>query len=166
MQIAAMVSRRTILRLGLAALASGAAAGLLLPLIYFLGALALGGWPADGPAVALLIEWLQVGFVAGLVLATLPAFLAGASMRALGARFGAARRPLPWAAAGAFVAAALWALAYLAGGLFGSGFGELDFLAMSLLAASLPAGAGAALVFRAAVRLGERLPDDPSAAPS
>lgn len=148
-----MASGRMILRLGLAALVSGASAGMLIPVMVFLGGLALGGWTADWDSFAMLVEWLGFGFLVGLILAALPAFLAGASMWALGRNFESARRPVPWAAAGAVVAGALWALAQLVSG----GFGNLDFFETSLLAASLPAGAGGALAFLAAMRLSGRL---------
>ena len=150
-----MASGGMIARLGVAALVSGAAAGTLLPLAIFLGGL-LAGSAASWWGFAMLIDWLQVGFVAGLVVATLPAFFAGASMWALGASFDSARRPSAWAVAGAAVGGAGWALLGLAIGRLDGG-GGLDAFEAAILAATLAAGAGAALAFLGAMRLMGRL---------
>lgn len=151
----AMASGGTMIRLGLAALVAGGAAGILLPLAVFLGALLAGPAP-EWWVFAMLIDWLQVGFLAGLVVATLPAFLAGASLWALGESFEAARRPPAWAAAGAFVAAALLALFAWGSGTLGSGVG-LDAFDIAILVAALAAGAGSALAFLGSMRLAGHL---------
>jgi hypothetical protein len=138
------------LRIALAALVSGATAGMLLALAFFLAVLVVGP-PGPWWTLAMLIDWLQIGCVAGLVIATLPAWLAGLSMWALGASYGAARHPLAWAAAGAGVGGALWVLfGPLLGNMARDG---LDRDELALLAASLLAGAGAGLAFLAAMRL-------------
>ena len=146
-----MASGRMTLRLGVAALVSGAAAGTLLPLAICLAGL-FAGSAASWWGFAMLITWLQVGFVAGLVVASLPAFFAGASMWALGASFDSARRPSAWAVAGAAVGGAGWVLLGLVIGGLDSGDG-LDAFESAILAATLAAGAGAALAFLGAMRL-------------
>lgn len=140
-------------RLALAAMAAGAAAGLLATLELYLGALLLlGGWAWEGVTAAKLLAGLAAGLAAGLVALTLPAFLAGATMYALGRRFEAARRTPAWAAAGAAGGALLWALAIAA---VHSRVGEpgLAGLDPTLLAAGF-IGTGSALVFRAIARPG------------
>jgi hypothetical protein len=144
-----MASGGTMARLALAALASAATAGLLLAL--FLAAASLlagapGRWSDLQPALLMLL----VGIVGGLVVATLPAFFAGASLWALGGRFPIARLPHAWAAAGASVGGALWALFAAFTGAFHRGPGPLETI---LTAASLAAGAGGALAFRSAMHL-------------
>jgi hypothetical protein len=155
----AMASGGTMIRLGLAALVAGGAAGILLALAVFLGGLLAGPAP-EWWVFAMLIDWLQVGFLAGLVVATPPAFLAGASLWALGESFEAARRPPAWAAAGAFVGAALLALFEGLSGRFGSG-GGLEAFDMAILAAALAAGAGSALAFLGSMRLADHLSGEP-----
>jgi hypothetical protein len=150
-------------RLALSALVAGAVAGMLLPVAFFLGGLALGGWGADRESFARLIEALQIGLLAGSVLATLPALFAGAALWALGESFDSARRPPAWAAAGAAVTGALWLLLQF---LDGGGLGHPDFLEMSVLAAGLPAGAGGALAFLGAMRLSGALLGDPRQGPA
>ncbi|HEX8626301.1 MAG TPA: hypothetical protein VF782_14665 [Allosphingosinicella sp.] len=150
-----MMSGRMMMRLGLAALASGSAAGTLATLAVFVGGLLFGS-PPGWWGFAMLLDWLQIGFLAGLVVASLPAFFAGASMWALGADFEAARHPLAWAAAGAAVGGALWLLFCVALGRAGPD-GGLQPLEAGILAASLVAGAGGALTFLGAMRLDARL---------
>lgn len=150
-----MASGGMMVRLGLAALVSGAAAGLLATLALFIGGFLFGS-PGSWWASAMLVDSLQVAVLAGLIVASLPAFFAGASMWALGDAFGAARHPLAWAAAGAAVGGALWIVFGLVLGRAGAG-GGLDAFEAALLAASLVAGAGGALAFLAAMRLGGRL---------
>lgn len=145
-----MAAGGMLFRLAFAALVSGAAAGLLLPLLLAMAGL-LAGAPPIWSAFGRLSVLLPLGPAAGLVFATLPAFFAGASMWALGERFGSAGRPPAWAAAGAAVGAALWLLFELAADSFG-GSGPEAFDA-ALLATGLAAGAGGALAFRAAMRL-------------
>lgn len=139
-----------VFRLAFAALVSGAAAGLLLPLLLAMAGFLTGGppiWSAFGRLGVL----LALGLAAGLVFAALPAFFAGASMWALGERFDSARRPPAWAAAGAAVGAAFLLLFELAADSYGgSGPAAVD---ATLLAAGLGAGAGGALAFRSAMRL-------------
>ena len=143
-----MASGGMMWRLALAALASGAAAGMLLPLTLFVAAFA-AGTAASWWAFAALVDWLKIGFVAGLVLASFPAFFAGASMWALAGSIEAARRPSAWAAAGAAVGGAGWTLL----GLMLRGGGAVDAFELAILAAALAAGAGAALAFRGTMRL-------------
>ncbi|HYI41069.1 MAG TPA: hypothetical protein VE053_12200 [Allosphingosinicella sp.] len=145
-----MASGGMMLRLGLAALVSGAAAGMLATLALFIGGLLFGS-PGSWWAFAMLADWLPIGFLAGLVIASLPAFFAGSSMWALGDDFPYARHPLAWAAAGAAVGGALWSLFVLMLGTGGAG--RLDAMDAALLAAGLVAGAGGALAFLGAMRL-------------
>jgi hypothetical protein len=149
-----MAAGGTTVRLGLAAIVSGAAAGMLATLAVFLGG--LFGSPGSWWAFGMLVDWLPIGFLAGLAIASLPAFFAGALMWALGDNFGAARHPLAWAAAGAAVGGALWILFGLVLGSAGAG-GGLAALEAALLAASLVGGSGGALTFLGAMRLGGRL---------
>jgi hypothetical protein len=152
------MSGRMMVRLGLAALVSGATAGMLATLAVFLGVLLFAS-PEGWWGLAMLVDWLQIGFLAGLVLASLPAFFAGASMWALGQDFDPARHPLAWAAAGTAVGGALWLVFGLVLGEAGAD-GRLDPLESALFAASLIAGAGGAVVFLGAMRLGGRLFDE------
>jgi hypothetical protein len=136
-------------RLALAALVSGATAGLLATLSILLAMLigGRGAWkaPAPGDLAVLLAD----GFGAGLIVASLPAFVGGAAMCALGRRFDYARRAPAWAAAGAGAGLVLWAVAATAVRIrVGEpGLARADG---ALLAAGL--GAGAALAFRAVAR--------------
>lgn len=100
----------------------------------------------------MLANWLPIGFLAGLAIASLPAFFAGASMWAIGDSYGAARHPLAWAAAGAAVGGGLWVV-------FGILLGpdEIGADGWALCAASLIAGAGGALAFLGAMRQSGRL---------
>lgn len=159
-----MVSVSLAARMVLAALVAGATAGTLLVLSFWAGPLLFGSAPGWWTFRAL-TDWLPIGFLAGLLGATLPAFLAGSLMWSLGASVRAARHPLAWAAAGAGVGGALWTM-------FGPVLGEvgrdgLDPMETALLAAALFAGAGSALAFLAAMRLtGSTRRKRPSAAPS
>ncbi len=145
-----MVLTTTVGRLALAALVSGATAGSLLVLSHGFSPL-LTGSPASAWAFAMLIEGLLIGLLGGLTVASLPAFVAGATMWRLGESYDAARHPCGWAAAGAAVGGGLWALFAL---LFGTvGRGGLDVMEVVLLAAGLIAGAGAALAFLGVMRL-------------
>jgi hypothetical protein len=139
-----MAAGGTMLRLTLAALVSAATAGLLVPLLLGLPSL-LGGYPGRWFDLSGALLILSIGIVAGLVVATLPTFFAGAWLWALGDRFGLARLPCAWAAAGASVGAGLWALFVAM-----TGPGALERI---LLAVSLAAGAGGALAFRFVMRL-------------
>jgi hypothetical protein len=139
-----MAAGGMMLRLALAALVSAATAGLLVPLLLALPWL-LGGASGRGLDLPAALLILAVGIVGGLVVATLPAFFAGASLWALGDRFGFVRLPHAWAATGASVGAGLW-------GLFEAVAGTGAF-ATILLAVSLAAGAGGALAFRSVMRL-------------
>jgi hypothetical protein len=133
-------------RLVLAALVSGAAAGLLATLSLFLGATWLGGWSWDVAPAEAVLAVLAAGLAAGLIVAAPPAFLAGAAMDALGRRVGAARSPSAWAAAGAAVGALCWAVFAAAVGL---AVGEPGLARPGgLLPAAILTGAGAALAFR------------------
>lgn len=146
-----MASGTIVLRLALAALASGAAAGLLATLALYVAALLLlGGWAWQGLTASVLLGGLAAGLVGGLVVATLPAFLAGAAMCALGRRFEAARRAPAWSAAGAGGGVLMWAAFALGVGarLGEPGLAALDFT----LIAALLVGTGAALTFRAVAR--------------
>ncbi|HEX8309591.1 MAG TPA: hypothetical protein VF645_14360 [Allosphingosinicella sp.] len=137
-------------RLAFAAMVSAAAAGLLLPVLVALAGL-LTGDSASWSAVWSLLFFVSIGIVGGLIFATLPAFFAGASMWALGMRFRAARLAPAWAAAGASVGAALWALFQSVAGPFaGRGAGAFEVM---LLGGCLAAGAGGALAFRSVMRL-------------
>lgn len=157
-----MPTGKLILRMALAALASGAAAG---PLLILLVALPLWlfdprqGWAAAEAMLPMLPRFLFLAVSVGLVVATLPAFLAGAAMWALARRFEAASRPPAWAAAGAGVGAAFLVLTYVALGQRSAGF-QLAGTDFALLAAFLLAGAGTALVFWGAMRLSGRLSVD------
>jgi hypothetical protein len=135
-------------RLALAALVSGAAAGLLATLALYVGALLLlGGWAWEGLTAASLFAGLAAGAAAGLFVATVPAFLAGATMWALGRRFEAARRLSAWSAAGAVGGVLFWAVAAAAVRIR-VGEPGLTGLDATLLAAGF-VGAGSALAFRA-----------------
>lgn len=142
-----MATGRRFARLALAALASGAAAGLLATLAVFLGASFLGGWSWNVSPAEALFAMLAAGVAAGLVAFSGPALVAGAAMCALARRVESARRAPAWAAAGAAVGALGWTAFAVA---VGTSVGEpgLDRPGGALLAAIL-AGAGAALAFRA-----------------
>jgi hypothetical protein len=144
-----------ILRLAAAALVSSVAAGALLVLFLLSGPVpdprpGLGS--SEPPPLELLVGTLRFGLEGAFIFAAVPALAAGTSMWALGRRHSAARRPRAWAAAGACVGAIFFTLAQ-------AEFGIDPFdLAMSgleaaLCAAFLVAGAGAALAFRAVMRL-------------
>ena len=158
-----MEAGKLMLRMALAALLSGAAAGLLLTLAVPFAFWLLdprAGWTAADSFLPLpLARALPFAIWAGLLVATLPAFLAGALMWALAARSEAAASPAAWAAAGAGVGGALLALVYvtLSGAADGLELGRTD---AALLAAFLAAGAGTALVFRGVMRLSGRLSVD------
>lgn len=146
-----MLSGGMMLRMGMAALVSGSAAGLLATLAFFFGGLLFGS-PGGWLGLAMLGDWLGIGLLAGLAVASLPAFFAGTAMWALGDGWPAARAPLAWAAAGAAVGGGLWAFFCL---LLGSvAAGGLDALEVALLAAALVGGAGGALAFLGTMRLG------------
>jgi hypothetical protein len=155
-----MLAGATILRLGLAALLSGTAAGLLLVASLLVGAViagadhGIGTGETPGPEMALLAVRLAVQ--AGAAVATLPAFVAGAVMTGLAARFEAARHLPAWAAAGAAVGAAFWLLVELVLGQlpYGTRPSAVDEV---FLAAFLFGGGGSALVFRGTMRLTARL---------
>lgn len=155
-----MLSVGMMLRMGLAALVSGSAAGLLAMLTLFFGALFFG-WPGGWWVFAMLGGRFPLWFLAGLTVLSLPALLAGAAMCGLGDSFPAARRPLAWAAAGAAVGGALWALFCL---ILGSvARGGLDALDVALLAATVIGGAGGALAFLGTLRLsGHFWPETPA----
>lgn len=139
-------------RLALAALAAGAAAGVLATLALYLGALLLVGWAWEGVSASALLAGLAAGLAAGLVVATLPAFVAGTAMYALGRRFEAARRSPAWAAAGACGGLATWA-AFAIGVRARVGEPGLAALDSTLVAACL-VGTGSALAFRSVARPG------------
>jgi hypothetical protein len=145
-----MASGRIVARLGLAALASGGTAGLLLTLAVFFGGL-LSGYARSWWTASALLDWLPIGFLAGLFAASLPAFFAGAGLWSIGDTVRAVRHPLAWAASGAVIGGALWALYLL--GLGSVGENGLDTGEMALLAAGLVAGCGGALAFLAVMRL-------------
>ncbi len=137
-------------RLALAALASGATAGLLMSSAILLALLAGGASAGEEVTVGGLAVALAAGVEAGLVGASLPAFLAGSAMHALGRRFAAARRSAAWAAAGGGAGASAWAILAAAArlvvgerGLTGTGPAPL---------AAMLAGTAAALAFRAVAR--------------
>lgn len=145
-----MLSGGMMLRIGFAALVSGSAAGLLATLALFFAGLFFGS-PGGWWGFWMLADWLPLGFLAGLAVASLPAFFAGMAMCGLGEGFPAARRPFAWAAAGASVGGALWVLFSL---LLGSvAEGGLDALEVALLAVGLIGGAGGALAFLGTMRL-------------
>jgi hypothetical protein len=139
------------LRLGLAALVSGAAAGLMTILAIVCAGLLLGG-AAIGNWVTVVDvgAGLVTAIVAGIVVAAPPALLAGAAMCALGRRFEAARRTPAWAAAGAATGGWLWAALTLAVRILLGAPGPLRPDAVLLAAALI--GAVAALAFRAVAR--------------
>ncbi|HEX8062424.1 MAG TPA: hypothetical protein VF535_04335 [Allosphingosinicella sp.] len=145
-----MLSGGMMLRMGLAALASGSAAGLLTTLALFFGGLVFGS-PGGWWGFAMLGDWLPIGLLAGVAVAGLPALFAGTAMCGLGVSFPAARRPLAWAAAGAAVGGALWILFCLVLGSVAER--GLDALEIALLAAGLIGGAGGALAFLGTMRL-------------
>jgi hypothetical protein len=155
-----MLAGSTIARLGLAALLSGAAAGLLLILSLFIGALlarsGLGSGISDGSGVGMLLMMIGLGALAGIVLAAPPSFVAGAAMTGFAIRFETARRVPAWAAAGAAVGFGFWCLAALTLRPFfpPSGPGAAD---AALLTAFLLSGAAAALIFRGVMKLTGRL---------
>jgi hypothetical protein len=157
-----MPTGKLILRMALAALASGAAAGLLPLLVVVLPMWLFDprtGWTAAEEMLPMLPRILFLAVSLGLVVATLPAFLAGAAMWALARRFEAASRPPAWAAAGAGVGAAFLVLAYVALGQRSLAF-RLDRTDLALIAAFLIAGAGTALVFLGVMRLSGRMSAD------
>lgn len=143
-----MAEGSVMLRMVLAALASGGASGLLLAAqmsVLLLSPRVWGGGLFDPTAFAVL---LAGGAVVGLLLATVPAFAAGAALWALQRRYAAAAGRTAWAWTGAGGGALVWALFELASAWLAGRFDPLGFSAL-LLAACLGAGAGAALVFRA-----------------
>jgi hypothetical protein len=141
----------TLLRLGFAALLSAAAAGLLLALALFFGSKLdepLVGWAATGSAaVADLWALVSFGVTMGILVATLPAFLAGAAMWGMARHKRAARHALAWAGAGAAVGALLWALLELTFWTPGRA-ADFSYFDAGFFLACLIAGAGAALAFR------------------
>lgn len=136
-------------RLALAALASGATAGLLMTLAILLHALRFvgAGFLAEATAGGVAVG-LAAGLEAGLIVAGPPAFLAGAAMCALGRRFEAARRAPAWAVAGAAGGALAWA-AFAAAARIVFGEPGLARPADGVLLAAMLVGIGAALAFRA-----------------
>ncbi|HEX8620602.1 MAG TPA: hypothetical protein VF718_01385 [Allosphingosinicella sp.] len=143
---------RLLLRLALAALVAGAAAGLLLASAILLGATVLGGgWTSQAPTLPGLVAGLGAGLGGGLIVASGPAFLAGAAMCALARRFEGARRASAWAAAGAAAGLGLWAVVATA---VERRIGEPGLVRPdgALVAAGL--GLAAALAFRAIARPG------------
>lgn len=145
-----MMTVGMLMRLGLAALVAGVTSGALLVLAVYFGGAGIGH-PEIPWMSAMLFDWLETGLVAGLAVASIPAFVAGAAMWGLGRRIAAARRFPAWAAAGAAVGGALFALFGLVLGKMGRG--GLDSFETVLLCASLIAGAGGALAFLLAIRL-------------
>lgn len=141
----------TLLRLGFAACLSGAVAGLLLAGAMFFGAHLdepVSGWAITGSAgLAELGSLAQFAVTTGIIVASVPAFLAGAALWGLGRHRRAARHVLAWAAAGAAVGAHLWALLELAFWTPGRG-ARLTYVDAGFFLACLIAGAGAALAFR------------------
>ena len=104
----------TLLRLGLAACVSGAVAGVLLAVALFFGSNLdepLLGWSSIGSSgLAELWALAMFGLTMGLLVATVPAFFAGAVLWGMSRYERAARHALAWAGAGAAVGAILWAL--------------------------------------------------------
>jgi hypothetical protein len=143
------MGRHLLLRLALAALVSGAAAGLMMTAAALLGATWLGGLGRHS-STGDLAGALAAGTQAGLGAASLPAFVAGGGLWALGARRAAARSAPAWALAGAAAGLAGWALfsAAVRIVLGEPGVGRPD----GALLAALLAGSGAALAFRAIAR--------------
>ncbi len=141
-----------LLRLGFAACLSAAAAGLLLAMALFFGARLdepLVGWASSGPArLAKFRSLAAFGITVGLMVASVPAFLAGGALWGLGRYRRGARRVLAWAAAGAGVGALLWALLELAFWTPGRA-ARLTYVDAGFFLACLIAGAGGALAFRA-----------------
>jgi hypothetical protein len=141
----------TLLRLGLAAFLSAAIAGLILSLALFFGARLdepLIGWASAGSAgLAELRSVAAFGITVGLMMASVPAFLAGAALWGLGRYRRGARQAPAWAAAGAVGGALLWALLELTFWTPGRG-ARLTYVDCGFLLACLVAGAGGALAFR------------------
>jgi hypothetical protein len=163
-----MAAIATFLHLALAACLSGATAGLLLAMAIF----SASHWaePVASWTPARLRELLalaELGLTLGIVVASWPAFAAGSAMWAIGRRSQAARHGLAWAAAGSAVGALVWTLLELAVPTSGGG-ARLGYADAGILAACLAAGAGAALAFRATMRVrgGRGHRSAPSAAPS
>lgn len=145
----------TFLRLGLAACLSGAAAGLLFAVAVFCGRIGQSfdaWWTSTSTPLAALGSLAAFGVVTGLVVASPPAFVAGAAMWATGRGSRRPRSPLAWACAGAAVGALFLALLELAFWTPGRGF-SMTYGEAGLLAVCLAAGAGGALVFRATMIL-------------
>lgn len=144
----------TFLRLALAACLSGATAGLLFSTAAFgwRGQPFEAWWTSTSAPLAALGSLAAFGVVTGLVVASPPAFVAGAAMWAAGRGSRRPRSLLAWVCAGAGVGALLRVLLELAFWTPGRGsfvtYGEA-----ALLALCLAAGAAAALVFRAAMIL-------------
>lgn len=137
-------------RLALAALVSGATAGLLMTSAILLAMLSRGDPAGDPVTAGDLAVALAAGVEAGLIAASLPAFLAGSAMHALGRRFRAARRASAWAAAGAGAGASAWATVAAASWIK---VGEPGLTSPdSVLLAAILAGTAAALAFRAVAR--------------
>jgi hypothetical protein len=146
-----------VLRLALAACLSGAAAGLLASLsIFFAPHLAdpLDNWSREAPArLAELLATAEFGITLGIFVAGPPAFAAGSGMWALGRYSQSARHALAWAAVGGGIGAFLWALLELSFWTPGRG-AAMTWVDAATFGICLASGAGGALVFRAAMRLG------------
>jgi hypothetical protein len=151
-----MQAGATILRLGLAAPLSGISVGLLLAVSLLFAVLAAGpgqGYePGEAPGPDTWLLAIRVAVQVGAAVATLPAFVAGAAMTVLGARFDAARRLPTWGGAGAVVGLAFWLLLELILGSLRGGERPSGMDAF-MLPAFLFSGGGAALVFRAVMLL-------------
>jgi hypothetical protein len=140
----------TLLRLALAASLSAASAGLLGGLALFFG-MRLDGPSGGGAGLSDLASMASFGATMGLLVATLPAFLAGAALWGLSRHNRSARHALAWVGAGAAVGACLWILFELSFRTPGR-HAYFAFAELGLLLACLIAGAGGALTFRAAMK--------------
>ena len=149
-----LVDGRVMLRMALAALLSGAAGGLLLVTLSMVTVLA-PRFAGGGPRLEGVAMMLVAGGAGGAVVASLPAFLAGAALWALQGRYRGARRPGSWAGAGAVMGACFWGLLQALIASYDGRF-ELDSISALTAAIFIASGAVAALVFRAAMRMGPR----------
>ncbi|HEX8513006.1 MAG TPA: hypothetical protein VF688_07850 [Allosphingosinicella sp.] len=145
----------TLLRLGFAACLSAAVAGSLLAVALFFGARLdepLTGWASIGSAgLAELGSLAAFGITTGIVVASVPAFLAGAALWGMSRYERHAGHAFAWAAAGAAVGALLWALLELTFWTPGRG-ARLTYVDAGFFLACLIAGTGGALAFRTTMK--------------
>jgi hypothetical protein len=150
---------RLALQLAFSALVASAGGGLILVLLLLAAAAATaffdsgsaGSAVAATPAILVMAIMLSgLAIAPAVAICWLPAFLAGAILRAAGRRHGWARGRSAWAAAGAAVAGLAWLRAFPPGAAHPP-FAGFDRVLPTFAAAFLLAGAAAGQVFRSAM---------------